>query len=112
MKEENSLLSAKLHKQKLIIEQLEQKLSQQVKFHQISQTVFENTIDLIQFLPHNSSYRKPLLFWFTKNLSIDDSMTVYEISKRTYNRLIEQKDSGIVARKYGIEVTRERISQE
>ena len=112
LEEENSLLSAELQKQKLIIEQLEQKLSQQVKFHQISQTVFENTINLIQSLPHNSPYRRPLLFWFTKNLSIDDSMTVYGISKRIYNRLIEQKDSEIVARKYGIGVTRERISQE
>ena len=32
--------------------------------------------------------------------------------QREYNRLIEQKDSEIVARKYEIEVTRERISQE
>ena len=39
-------------------------------------------------------------------------MTVYRISKKTYNRLIKQKDSEIVSRKYGIEVTRERISQE
>ncbi len=112
LEKENSLLSAELQKQKLMVEQLEQKLSQQVKLHQIAQTVFENTIDLIQSLPHNSPYRRPLLFWFTKGLSMDDSMTIYGISKRTYNRLVEQKDPEIVARKYGIGVTRERITQE
>jgi hypothetical protein len=39
-------------------------------------------------------------------------MAIYDISKRTYNRLVEQKDPEIVARKYGIEVKREKISQE
>jgi hypothetical protein len=38
-------------------------------------------------------------------------MAVYNISKRTYNRLVEQKDSEIVARKYRIGVKREKISQ-
>jgi hypothetical protein len=39
-------------------------------------------------------------------------MAVYNISKKIYNRLVEQKDSEIVARKYGIKMKREKISQE
>jgi hypothetical protein len=53
-----------------------------------------------------------LIFWFTKGLSMEDSMTVYGISKRTYNRVLEQEDPEIVSRKYGIGVTREQITQE
>jgi hypothetical protein len=37
-------------------------------------------------------------------------MECYGISKRTYNRLIEQKDSEIVARKYAIGMTKEMIT--
>jgi hypothetical protein len=33
-------------------------------------------------------------------------MECYKISKRTYNRLVEQEDSEIVARKYAIGVTK------
>jgi hypothetical protein len=35
-----------------------------------------------------------------------------EFPKRTYNRLMEQKDSEIVARKYAIGVTKEMITKE
>jgi hypothetical protein len=85
LEEKNALLSTELQKQKLMVEQL----LQQVKSYQIVQTVFTNTVSLIQFLPHNSSYRRLLLFWFTKGLLLDDSMEYYEISKRIYNRLVE-----------------------
>jgi hypothetical protein len=84
---------------------------QQIKSYQIAQTVFTNTVSLIQFPPHNSSYRRLFLFWFTKGLSLDDSIECYGISKRTYNRLVEQKDSEIVARKYTIGVTKEMITR-
>ena len=89
LEKENALLSIELQKQKLMVEELKQKLLQQVKLYQITQTVFMNTVRLIQSLPHNSSYRRPLLFWFTKGLSLDDSMTCYGISKRTYSRLVK-----------------------
>jgi hypothetical protein len=78
LEEKNALLSTELQKQKLMVEQL----LQQVKLYQIAQTVFTNTVSLIQFLPHSSSYRRFFLFWFTKGLSLDDSMKYYGISKR------------------------------
>jgi predicted RNase H-like nuclease (RuvC/YqgF family) len=59
LEKENSLLLAEVQKLKLIIEQLKQKLSQQIK---ASQIVFENTVNLIQFLPHNSPYKRPFLY--------------------------------------------------
>jgi hypothetical protein len=106
LEEENVLLSTELQKQKLIVEQL----LQQMKSYQIAQTVFTNTVSLIQFLPYNSSYRRLFLFWFTKGLSLNNSMECYGISKRTYNRLVEQKNSEIVARKYAIGMTKEMIT--
>ena len=43
---------------------------------------------------------------------MEKSINLYGISKRTYNRIIKEKDSEIVSRKYAIEVTRERITSE
>ena len=74
--------------------------------------IFNNTKHLISSLPHNSPYRRPLLYWFTKNLSIEDAMATYLISKRTYNRIIEEEDSEVVSHKYAIDVKRERITEE
>ena len=59
--------------------------------------LFNHTKHLISSLPHNNPYCRPLLYWFTKNLSIEDAMTTYLISKRTYNQIIEEKYSEIVS---------------
>jgi hypothetical protein len=41
-----------------------------------------------------------------------NSMVIYNISKKTYNRLVKQKNSKIIARKYRIGVKKDKISQE
>lgn len=95
--------------QNLILENVQIKLDleHQNQVNQINQTVFTNTAKLIQSLPHNSPYRRPLLFWFTKDLPMEVALNCYGISKRTYNRIVEQEDPEVVTRKYGIGVTRE-----
>ena len=109
-KEEYEELADKYSKLTLENEQLRMELDQQKQINKIHQIVFNNTINLIQSLPHNSPYRRPLLFWFTKNLTMEEVLDSYGISKRSYNRLLE--DSEVVARKYAIGVRRERIIQE
>jgi hypothetical protein len=98
-KEEYEELADKCSKLTLENEQLRMELDQQNQINKIHQVVFNNTVNLIQSLPHNSPYRRPLLFWFTKNLTMEEALGSYGISKRSYNRILEEEDSEVVARK-------------
>ena len=69
-------------------------------------TISKNTKDLISILPQNSPFRRPLLFWFTKNLSSSTCLDFYGISQHTYNRLHEEEDVQVLQRKYAINVKR------
>lgn len=89
-----------------------EQLKLEIQKHKVHQTVFNNTLNLIQTLPHNSPYRRPLLFWFTKDITMEEAISSYGVSKRTYNRVLEQEDPEIVSRKYGIGVKREKITPE
>ena len=80
-KEEYEELAEKYSKLNLENEQLRIELDQQNQINKIHQIVFNNTINLIQSLPHNSPYRRPLLFWFTKNLTMEEALDSYGISK-------------------------------
>jgi hypothetical protein len=102
----------KLNVELLHLQKENELLKSQQENYQIFQTITSNTKDLIESLPFNSPYRRPLLFWFFKKLSFEDGGLIYNISRRTWLRIIEGKDQEIVSRKYAIGVKREKITPE
>ena len=64
-----------------------------------------------QHLPKNPYIEDHCFFGLQKNLSMEKSLDLYNISKRTYNRILKEENSEITTRKYAIEVKKERITQ-
>lgn len=103
-KENIDQLSIKIQNQLEYISNLENK----VKF---SETIVQNTKQLISELPFNSPFRRPLLFFFLQNIDKEYGIELYKISNRTYDRVMEDDGTTLVEQKYAINVERERISE-
>ena len=105
-------------KEKLWKENVKEKLDNLEKINdqlrdilQFYQKIVENCKLLITQLPQNSSFRRPLLFWFSKDVPVQSFCELFGISQRTYNRLSEE-DSKVLQTKYSIGVKRKRVTDE
>jgi hypothetical protein len=116
---ENEQLKLELKQKSLENKQMKEELEEQLleneylrKEQQLNKIIFNNTINLIQSLPFNSSYKRPLLFWFIKDLSMQEAMDCYQISQRTYQKLLDEENPELIAKKYAIGVKKQRITSE
>ena len=105
-------------KEKLWKENVKEKLDNLEKINgqlrdilQLYQKIVENCKQLIAQLPQNSSFRRPLLFWFSKDVPVQSFCELFGISQCTYNRLSEE-DSKVLQTKYSIGVKRQRVTDE
>ena len=105
-------------KEKLWKENVKEKLDNLEKINdqlrdilQFYQKIVENYKQLISQLPQNSPFRRSLLFWFSKDVSVQSFCELFGISQHTYNRLSEE-DSKVLQTKYSIGVKRQRVTDE
>ena len=100
-------------KEKLWKENVKEKLDNLEKINdqlrdilQLYQKNVENCKQLIAQLPQNSSFRRPLLFWFSKDVPVQSFCELFGISQHTYNRLSEE-NSKVLQTKYSIGIKRQ-----
>ena len=136
-REQHKVVNMALHKEMAILQsinkELEEKLQQleevnmefkstlgdlmntiQLELEQthINQQIVDNTVDLVSQLPSNSPIRRPLLGFFTQELSQDQAKRIYGISDRTYRRVMKGNGSILTEQKYTPNVTRKRVTED
>ncbi len=67
---------------------------------------------LINDLPPNSPYCKPLLAYLMDGLEKYKTLEVFQISARTYGRIQQKTRNSLVETKYSVGVTRVRVTEE
>ena len=78
----------------------------------INKTIVNNTKVLVGQLPQNSPFRRPLLFFLLQGLSCKEAIDLYDISQRSYGRIMKDDGSVLVDQKYALNVTRTKVSEE
>jgi hypothetical protein len=117
--EEKRSLEVELGKARLQIDQLKHELDKldgtltgiwnRLK---IVDKIAENGARLVQDLPPNSPFRRPLLAYLTAGLETQPALEFFGISLRTFNRIKEDSTNSLLEIKYTVGVTRSRVSQE
>ncbi len=78
----------------------------------INETIINNIKVLVGQLPQNSPFRRPLLFFLLQGLSCKEAIDLYDISQRSYGRIMKDDGSVLIDQKYALNVTRTKVSEE
>ena len=97
-------------------ENLEKLVEENNKMHEFGMEtkgkIVNNCRRLLNDLPPNSPYRRPILAYLMEGLEQQKALEVFQISPRTYRRIKEEDGNSLVETKYSVGVTRTRVSQE
>ncbi len=74
--------------------------------------IVRNCRRLVNDLPPNSPYRRPILAYLMEGLEQQKALEIFQISARTYRRIGEDIGNSLMETKYTVGVTRTKVSQE
>ena len=74
--------------------------------------IAENSKRLVQDLSPNSPYCRPLLAYLMDGLAKETAMDYFDISSRSYKRIVEEEGNSLLEVKYTVNVERNRITKE
>lgn len=92
-------------------ESMEVEWSKRMEIGKINQIIMNNTVSLIQQLPHNSPYRRPFLFFLLQDVQMEQAISIYGLSERSYRRIQMEQGTTLTEQKYAINVKRQRVSE-
>ncbi len=71
--------------------------------------IVDNCKNLINNLPPNSPYRRPLLVYLIKGLEMRKVIEVFQILERSYWRILRDTENTLIETKYSVGVTKTKI---
>ena len=74
--------------------------------------IVHNCRKLVNDLPKNSPYCRPILLYLMEGLEKHKALEVFQISERSYGRIYEDVGNSLIQTKYAVGVKRTRVSQE
>jgi cell division protein FtsB len=113
LQQENNELQQQLDKMKAHLELL---VEENTRLHEFGMEtkgkIVHNCRRLVNDLPSNSPYRRPILAYLMEGLEQRKALEVFQISARTYGRIHEDIGNSLIETKYTVGVTKTRVSQE